>query len=285
MGLKVYIDGQLVEKEDAKISVFDHGVLYGDGVFEGIRAYNGKVFRMKKHIDRLYDSAAAIELAVPINKQELADAIEQTLKANKLTDAYIRVIVTRGSGNLGLNPRTCRQPCIIIITDSITLYPVELYENGMHIITAATVRNHPNALDPKIKSMNYLNNILAKIEALNAGKMEAVMMNSNGYVAECTGDNIFIVKDGIINTPPSSAGILMGITRGVVIELTAKSGFQLFESNLTRYDLYSADECFLTGTAAELIPVVNIDGRQLGTGKPGPITLTLLDEFHKLVRK
>jgi len=206
------------------------------------------------------------------------------LEVNNLTEAYFRVIVTRGRGSLGLNPRICKNPCVIIITDSIALYPAELYKKGMHIITASTVRNHPNALDPKIKSLNYLNNILAKIEALNAGMMEAVMMNSNGYVAECTGDNIFIVKNNTLLTPPSSAGFLMGITRGVVFELITKLNLKLAENDLTRYDLYSADECFLTGTAAELIPVVNIDGRQLGTGKPGPITLKLLNEFHKMTR-
>ena len=284
MGLKVYIDGRLVEKDDAKISVFDHGFLYGDGVFEGIRAYNGKVFKMKEHIDRLYFSAAAIELTVPITKEQYAAAIEKTLKANNMRDAYIRAIVTRGCGQLGLNPRICTDPSVVIITDSIALYPPELYENGLDVVTVSTLRNHPNALDPRIKSLNYLNNILAKIEGLNAGVMEAIMLNVQGYVAECTGDNIFVVMDGKLITPPKSAGILDGITRNVVIELAGKIGIPVAETNLTRYDLFIADECFLTGTAAEIIPVIKIDGRRVAGGKPGPATLKLLQEFRKLTR-
>jgi len=282
MGLKVYIDGKLIDKEDAKISVFDHGFLYGDGVFEGIRAYNGKVFKMKEHLDRLWHSAAAIELTVPISKEQFSAAIEATLKDNNLRDSYIRAIVTRGIGSLGLNPWTCKGASVVIITDSIKLYPQEYYEKGLSVITVSTVRNHPNALDPRIKSLNYLNNILAKIEGLNAGVEEAIMLNCQGYVAECTGDNIFIVDRGRIVTPPTSAGILEGITRDVVMELAASRGVAAEERNLTRYDLFTADECFLTGTAAELIPVVKIDGRILGNGKPGPITMQLLQDFRKL---
>ena len=284
MGLRVYINGELINKEDAKISVFDHGFLYGDGVFEGIRAYNGKVFKMKEHIDRLYNSAAAIELTIPMSKQEYADAIESTLKANDLTDAYIRAVVSRGIGTLGLNPRICEKAQVIIITDSIALYPQELYEKGLEVVTVSTVRNHPNTLDPRIKSLNYLNNILAKIEGLNAGVMEAIMLNTQGFVAECTGDNIFIVAGGKLLTPPASAGILEGITRSVVIELAGNESIPVLEHNLTRYDVFTADECFLTGTAAEIIPVVKVDGRTLADGRPGPMTLKLLESFRKLTR-
>ena len=284
MGLRVYINGELIDKEDAKISVFDHGFLYGDGVFEGIRSYNGKVFKMKEHIDRLYNSAAAIELTIPISKEEYAAAIESTLEANDLADAYIRAVVSRGIGTLGLNPRICEKAQVVIITDSIALYPQELYENGLELVTVSTVRNHPNTLDPRIKSLNYLNNILAKIEALNAGVMEAIMLNTQGYVAECTGDNIFIVARGKLATPPASAGILEGITRAVVIELARAECIPALERDLTRYDIFTADECFLTGTAAEIIPVVKVDGRTLADGRPGPTTLKLLESFRKLTR-
>jgi len=284
MGSKVYINGELINKEDAKVSVFDHGFLYGDGVFEGIRAYGGKVFKMKEHIDRLYSSAAAIELTIPMSKQEYAAAIEYTLKANNLNDAYIRAVVSRGIGLLGLNPRICEHAAVVIITDSIALYPPELYENGLEVVTVSTVRNHPNALDPRIKSLNYLNNILAKIEALNAGVMEAIMLNSHGYVTECTGDNIFIVTSANLVTPPPSAGILEGITREVVMDLARQAGITVLERNLTRYDVFTADECFLTGTAAEIIPVVKVDGRDVADGKPGAITLKLLESFRKLTK-
>jgi branched-chain amino acid aminotransferase len=284
MGLRVYINGELIDKEDAKVSVFDHGFLYGDGVFEGIRAYSGKVFKMKEHIDRLYNSAAAIELTIPISKEEFSAAIEKTLEANDLDDAYIRAIVSRGVGSLGLNPRICEHAQVIIITDSIALYPQELYENGLEVITVSTMRNHPNTLDPRIKSLNYLNNILAKIEALNAGVMEAIMLNTQGHVAECTGDNIFIVANGKLLTPPTSAGILEGITRSVVIELARSECIPVLEHDLTRYDVFTADECFLTGTAAEIIPVVKVDGRVLADGKPGPMTLKLLKNFRKLTK-
>ncbi|MFO7956528.1 MAG: branched-chain-amino-acid transaminase [Candidatus Brocadiia bacterium] len=280
MGLKVYINGELHEKEDARISVYDHGLLYGDGVFEGIRAYKGKVFRERDHIDRLYDSARAIALDIPMDKDEMSRAIHTTLVANDLHDAYIRVVVTRGVGTLGLDPRKCTEPQVIIITDSITLYRPELYENGLEVVTVATVRNHPAALNPRIKSLNYLNNILAKVEGLQAGVSEALMLNSQGYVAECTGDNIFIVTDGTLVTPPVHAGILAGITRQVVLELAEEAGIEAVERDMTRFDLYVADECFLTGTAAELIPVVRIDDRPIGTGEPGPVTRKLLEMFR-----
>jgi len=284
MGLKIYINGQIVPQEDAKISVFDHGLLYGDGVFEGIRAYHGKIFTLDEHLDRLYDSATAISLKIPITKAEMAEAIKQTMKANNLTDSYIRLVVTRGVGKLGLDPNKCATPQIIIIADTIELYSKALYEKGLDIVTVATIRNHFSALDPKIKSLNYLNNILAKIESIQSGAGEALMLNKDGYVAECAGDNIFIFKDNILRTPPSSAGILVGITRNVVMKLAAEMGVQVREELMTRYDLYIAEECFLTGTAAEIIPVVKIDGRTIGTGKPGKITLDLLKRYRGLTK-
>lgn len=284
MGLKIYINGQIVPQEEAKISVFDHGLLYGDGVFEGIRAYNGKIFTLDEHLDRLYDSATAISLKIPITKVEIAEAIKQTMKANNLTDSYIRLVVTRGVGKLGLDPNKCATPQIIIITDTIELYSKALYEKGLDIVTVTTIRNHFSALDPKIKSLNYLNNILAKIESIQGGAGEALMLNKDGYVAECAGDNIFIFKNNILRTPPSSAGILVGITRNVVMKLATEMGVQVREELMTRYDLYIAEECFLTGTAAEIIPVVKIDGRTIGTGKPGKITLDLLKRYRDLTR-
>ncbi len=280
MGQKVYINGEFFDKEDAKISVYDHGLLYGDGVFEGIRAYNGKVFRCEQHVDRLYESARAIALKIPMSKQELNDAIHEALRTNGLDDAYIRLVVTRGVGTLGLDPTKCHSPQVIIIVDTILLYPEYYYEKGLEVVTVPTVRNHHNALNPKIKSLNYLNNILAKIEALQAGVIEAIMLNKDGFVAECTGDNIFIVSDGNLITPASHAGILVGITRGVVMELAEEAGIKSVEQELTRFDLYVADECFLTGTAAEIIPVIRIDSRDIGDGKPGPITCQLLKMFR-----
>jgi branched-chain amino acid aminotransferase len=285
MNPKVYISGKLVDKSDAKISVFDHGLLYGDGVFEGIRAYSGRVFRLKQHVDRLYESALGIHLQIPMKREELAKAIEDTLAYNKLTDAYIRVVITRGAGSLGIDPRKTSDPQIIIITDKITIYPEELYEHGLKIITAATTRNHPNAVNPRIKSLNYLNNILAKIEGTQAGCMEALMLNHKGQVAECTGDNIFVVHSGVIHTPSIDSGILEGITRDAVIELARAAGYTLFERSMDRHDVFKADECFLTGTAAELIPVVECDGRVIGSGRPGPITRLLRERFHRLVRE
>ncbi|HUX01677.1 MAG: branched-chain-amino-acid transaminase [Phycisphaerae bacterium] len=284
MGQKVWLNGELVDREDAKISVFDHGLLYGDGVFEGIRSYGGKVFRLKEHIRRLFDSANGIRLAIPMTADELAKAVTDTLGANGLKDAYIRVVVTRGVGTLGLDPNRCREPNVFIITDKIELYPPELYENGLEIITAATMRNHPNAVNPRIKSLNYLNNILAKIEAIDAGTLEAVMLNHQGFVAECTGDNLFIVRDGLLLTPPIGAGILEGITRDEILAIAREARIEIREENLTRYDLYVADECFLTGTAAEVVPVVRIDGRTIGDGHPGPVTKRLAEEFHRRTR-
>jgi branched-chain amino acid aminotransferase len=264
MSLKIYISGQHYAKEDAKISVYDHGLLYGDGVFEGMRSYGGKVFRLQEHLDRLWDSAQSIWLKIPMTREELAQAVNQTLKLNGITDGYIRLVVTRGSGTLGLDPNKCPRPEVIIITDHIQLYPEEFYKNGLEIITASTIRNHSAALSPRIKSLNYLNNILAKIEGLKAGCVEALMLNAKGEVAECTGDNIFLAKRGQLLTPPIDAGILEGITRNAVIELAQQAGVTVKEIALTKHDVYTADECFLTGSAAEVIPVVKIDSRVIG---------------------
>jgi branched-chain amino acid aminotransferase len=282
LGLKIYIDGQYLDEANAKISVFDHGLLYGDGIFEGIRAYNGRVFKLKEHIDRLFYSAKAILLTIPLSHAEIMRAVVDTCRQNGIRDGYIRLLVTRGVGGLGLNPNRCKKPSVIVIADKIQLYPVEMYERGLDIITVPTVRNLHSALNPAIKSLNYLNNILAKIEANNGGCEEAIMLNSEGYVSECTGDNIFIIKDGQMFTPPLSAGALYGITRGVVMELARQSGMSVSEPNLTRYDMFNADECFLTGTGAELIPVVKIDGRVIGTGKPGPVTKDLVTKYKAL---
>ena len=279
---KVYINGKLYPKDEAKISVFDHGLLYGDGVFEGIRCYNGNIFKLSEHIDRLYDSAKAISMEIQLARNELKDAVINTLKANNLKDSYIRLIVTRGVGRLGLNPFICAESQVIIITDFIQLYSKELYEKGLDAIIVPTIRNHSDALNPNVKSLNYLNNILAKIECINAGATEGIMLNKDGYVAEGTGDNIFIVKDNEIVTPPTTAGILIGITRNVVIELANEAGMTVKEEQLTRDDLYNADECFLTGTAAEIIPVVNLDGRKIASGKPGKVTLGLLKKYQEL---
>src|SRR4051794_28679661 len=283
--LKIYIGGKDFEKTDAKISVYDHGLLYGDGGFESIRSYSGRVFRLTRHVDRLYDSARSIHLQIPIAKGEMSRAILETLAVNSLNDAYIRVLVTRGAGSLGLDPRKTTDPQVIIITDAISLYPAELYEHGLKIITAGTLRNHPSALNPRIKSLNYLNNIMAKIEGTNAGCLEALMLNHKGEVAECTGDNIFIVRKGGLHPPPIDAGILQGITRDAVIELARGAGYTVVERSMDRHDVYTAEECFLTGTAAEVIPVVECDGRSIGSGKPGPITMDLRKRFHSLVRE
>jgi len=284
MSPKVYISGKLHDKSDAKISVFDHGLLYGDGVFEGIRAYSGRVFRLKRHVDRLYESAIAIQLQIPMKREEMAAAIVDTLAFNKLADAYIRVVITRGAGSLGLDPRKTTDPQVIIITDHISLYPDELYEHGLKIVTAATTRNHPNAVNPRIKSLNYLNNILAKMEAIQAGCLEALMLNHKGELAECTGDNIFVVHGGRIHTPSIDSGILEGITRDAVIELARAAGHTVIERTMDRHDVFTAEECFLTGTAAELIAVVECDGRLIGSGRPGPITRDLRQRFQALVR-
>lgn len=283
MSLQIYINGKYFDKEDAKISVYDHGLLYGDGVFEGMRAYSGNVFRLTEHIDRLYESALAICLTIPLSKDEMSAAVKQTLEKNSLQDAYIRLVVTRGAGSLGLDPNRTSNPQVIIIADHIALYDPKFYENGLKIITASTIRNHPAALSPRIKSLNYLNNIMAKIEGLQAGCMEAIMLNHKGEVAECTGDNIFIIKRGELLTPPKDAGILEGITRNAILELAQSLGIPALEHTLTRHDLFVADECFLTGSAAEVIPVVSIDNRSIGHGQVGPITKKLMAEFKKLV--
>jgi branched-chain amino acid aminotransferase len=281
---RVYINGKLFDRDQAGVSVYDHGLLYGDGVFEGIRVYNGKVFRHQEHVDRLYESAKAIALEIPMSPAQMMAAVNETVKANNKVEGYIRLVVTRGPGNLGLDPRSCT-PNVIIIVDDISLYPRELYENGLKIITSSLIRNHPNALNPRIKSLNYLNNILAKIEAIRAGCLEALMLNHKGEVAECTGDNVFIVKKGLVKTTPPDSGILEGVTRDVVMELAKKAGIPLVECTLTRHDIYTADECFLTGTAAEVIAVTDCDGRVIGSGKQGPVTKQLREAFVRYTRE
>jgi branched-chain amino acid aminotransferase len=285
MSRQVYINGKFVPQEDAKISVFDHGLLYGDGVFEGLRSYRGNVFRLREHIVRLYQSAKAIWLEIPISQEEMCDAVNEAVRVNKIDDGYIRLVVTRGAGTLGLDPNRCSDPQIIIIADAISLYPKELYEKGLEIISVSVQRNHPAALSPRIKSLNYLNNILAKIEGLQGGCIEALMLNHKGEVAECTGDNIFLVRSGVLYTPPLEAGILAGITRDAVIELARGADIEVREAPLTKHDVYVADECFLTGTAAEVVPVVKVDSRTIGTGKPGPITRDLEKRFRKLTQE
>lgn len=284
--MKVYINGKFYDRGQAKISVFDHGLLYGDGVFEGIRSYNRLVFKLKEHIDRLFESAQSIMLDIPLTKERLIKAVLSTLKENNLKDAYIRLIVTRGEGDLGLDPRKCKgKASVIIIADNIVLYPEKFYKEGLAIITVPTVRNLPEALNPQIKSLNYLNNILAKIEAVTAGYDEAIMLDSLGYVAECTGDNIFIVKHNHLYTPPQCMGTLRGITRDTVLEIAKRNKILVHEHVLTRHEVYICDECFLTGTAAEIIPVVKVDGRLIGTGKPGRLTLNLMKKFKELTKK
>jgi branched-chain amino acid aminotransferase len=283
MSPPIYINGKYFSKEDAKISVYDHGLLYGDGVFEGMRTYSNKVFRLVEHIDRLYESARAILLTIPMSKQEMIDAVKKTVELSALSDSYIRLVVTRGSGSLGLDPNRTSEPQVIIIVDLIALYDRKYYDEGLKIITASTIRNHPAALSPRIKSLNYLNNIMAKLEGLQAGCMEAIMLNHKGEVAECTGDNIFIVKKGQLLTPSADSGILEGITRNAILELANTLKIPARETTLTRHDLLVADECFLTGSAAEVIPVVSIDSRPIGDGKVGPTTKQLMIEFKKLV--
>ncbi len=278
--LLVWINGEFVPKSQAKVSVFDHGFLYGDGVFEGIRSYGGRVFMLDEHLDRLYESAKSIWLTIPIDKEQMKEAILQTLRNNKLRDAYIRVVVSRGEGDLGLDPRKCPKPNVIIITDRIELFPNELYERGIEMVTVSVRRNSPQALNPNIKSLNYLNNILAKIEAINAGKPEGLMLTIDGYVAEGTGENIFVIKRGELFTPPAYMGILKGITRQVVMNLAREMGYPVWETVLTLHDVYTADECFITGTAAEIVPVVKLDGRTIGEGVPGPITKALIQKFR-----
>lgn len=280
----IFMNGALVPEAEAVVSVFDHGYLYGDGVFEGIRAYNGRIFRLAEHVRRLYESAHHIMLPIPYDRAGMEEAIIGTVRANALQDAYIRVVVSRGAGDLGLDPRKCRQSQVVIIADSITLYPAELYRRGLQVITVPTRRNIADALDPKIKSLNYLNNILVKIEANRAGVMEALMLNQNGYITEGSGDNIFIYRKGALRTTPSYLGILEGVTREAVMELAVAEAIPVLEEPFTRHDLYVCDECFLTGTAAEVVPVVEVDGRVIGNGVPGPVTLRLMEQFRHLVQ-
>jgi len=279
MALKIWLNDGLVDEQDAKISVFDHGLLYGDGVFEGIRVYSSKVFELEAHLKRLYESAKVIRLNIGITPQQMADATQATVKANNIVDGYIRLVVTRGVGTLGINPLNCKKPQIVIIADKIQMYPQELYEKGLKVISACTIRNHPLAIPPQVKSLNYLNNVLAKIESLDAGVAEAIMFNHEGFVAEASGDNIFILKNGILYTPPIQAGCLEGITRAVVMRIAEQEKISVVEKNLTRFDLYVADEFFLTGTAAEVIGVVEIDGRKVANGKPGKTTRLLRERF------
>jgi branched-chain amino acid aminotransferase len=283
--MKIYINGKLVPEKDAKISVFDHGLLYGDGVFEGIRAYSGRVFMLNEHIDRLYRSAQAIAMTIPMTKAEMADAVVKTCLANKIKEGYIRLVVTRGVGELGLNPYLCKNPQVIIIAAKIQLYPRKLYETGLSVITVGTLRNHVEAVNPRIKSLNYLNNVLAKIEAINAGVMECLMLNPQGYISEASGDNVFIIRGNMLITPPPWCGSLEGITRAVVMQLAPEHGLVVKEDVLTRYDLYTADEVFLTGTAAEIISVVNVDRRPIGAGVPGPKTRELSSAFSRYARR
>jgi len=282
---KIYIDGKFYSEANAKVSVFDHGLLYGDGIFEGIRFYNGRVFRLEEHLARLWDSARSICLEIPISVRRMSDALLETIRENNLREGYIRLLVTRGVGNLGLNPAQCRRPSVIIITAQIALYPESVYKNGLSVVTCATRRTNPASLNPAVKSLNYLNNVMARIEASLAGADEALMLNDAGYVAECTADNVFILKHGQIFTPPITAGALRGITRGVIFEIAAGLGIKIHETNITRHDVFIADECFLTGTAAEIIPVVKVDGRTIGNGKPGPITARTIARFRELTHE
>ena len=282
--MKVYIDGKYYDERNARVSVFDHGLLYGDGIFEGIRAYNGRVFKLKEHIDRLFCSAKAILLNLPMSHEDIMTAVVETCRRNKIRDGYIRLVVTRGIGTLGLNPNRCKNPSVIIIAGKIQLYPQEFYQRGMEIVTVPTTRNLHSALNPAIKSLNYLNNVLARIEANIAGCEEAILLNAEGFVCECTGDNVFIIKERHLFTPPLSAGALYGITRRVVMEMAEESGLTVSEPNLTRYDLFNADECFLTGTGAELVPIVKIDGRVIGEGKRGLVTEKLMTQYRALTK-
>lgn len=280
----VWVDGKLVPKHEAVVNVFDHGLLYGDGVFEGIRLYAGKIFEAEAHIKRLYESAKAIRLELPIPQSVWIDGIYETAKANGFTDCYVRAVATRGVGALGINPLTCERPTCFIICDSLQLYPKELYEKGMSVVTSSVTRNHPNALSSRIKSLNYLNNVLGKLDALDAGVHDAIMLNTEGHVAEATAANIFIVRDGVVSTPSVECGLLEGVTRNVILRLCKQLGIPAVERVVPRFDLYVADECFLTGTGAEVMPITQIDKRSVGNGSVGPITKQLLAAFHKLAR-
>ena len=282
--MQIYIDGGFYPESEAKVSVFDHGLLYGDGVFEGIRFYNNKVFHLEEHMVRLYKSAAAIALEIPLDQAALTEALLETIRRNELTDGYVRLVITRGKGDLGLSPWNCPKPSIIIIAAKITLYPAESYEKGLKVVTCATRRIAHGALSPMVKSLNYLNNIMAKIEASHAGAGEGLMLNEQGLVAECTGDNIFLVSGGRITTPPISSGALAGVTRAVAIGIASELGIEVSEPQTTRYDIYTADECFLTGTAAEIIPAVELDSRPIGNGKPGPMTQRFIARYRELTR-
>lgn len=284
MSVQVWIDGRFYDQEDAKISVWDHGFLYGDGVFEGIRAYNGRLFRLEQHLDRLYDSARSIMLEIPLSKKEMQDVIIETCRRNELMNAYIRLVISRGKGDLGIDPRKCSRPTVVVIADKIKLYPEEAYEKGLKMIVASVRKNIPEALNSKIKSLNYLNNVLAKIEAIQAGAWEAVMLSALGYVAECTTENIFICKRGVLHTPPCHVGALEGITRNAVMELAVRMRIETRETLLGSHDLFTADECFVTGTGAEILPVVEIEGRKIGDGSVGKVTMDLLKAFRELTR-
>jgi branched-chain amino acid aminotransferase len=282
---KIYIDGKFYPEANAKVSVFDHGLLYGDGIFEGIRFYNGRVFRLEQHLERLWNSARSICLDIPMTRQEMTEALLETIRQNHLRDGYIRLVVTRGVGNLGLNPEQCKNPSVIIIAATIALYHEDFYRKGLSIVTVATRRSNPASLNPAVKSLNYLNNVMARIEANLASADEALMLNDAGNVAECTADNVFIIKHGQIFTPPTTAGALEGITRSVVSEIAGEFDIKVIEADFTRHDIFVADECFLTGTAAEIVPVVKADGRTIGNGKPGPITTRIIARFREMTHQ
>ena len=282
---KIYIDGKFYSEASAKVSVFDHGLLYGDGIFEGIRFYNGRVFRLEQHLERLWNSARSICLEIPMTRQEMTEALLETIRQNHLRDGYIRLVVTRGVGNLGLNPEQCKNPSVIIIVATIALYHEDFYRKGLSIVTVATRRSNPASLNPAVKSLNYLNNVMARIEANLASADEALMLNDAGNVAECTADNVFIIKHGRIFTPPITAGALQGITRSVVFDIAGEFDLKVVEADFTRHDIFVADECFLTGTAAEIVPVVKADGRTIGNGKPGPITIRIVARFREMTQK
>jgi branched-chain amino acid aminotransferase len=283
--MQIWLDGALVPRDAAKVSVFDHGLLYGDGVFEGIRVYDRRIFRLEAHLERLYDSARALALAIPLAPAELAEAVRTTVRANRQENGYIRLVVTRGVGDLGLDPRTCPRPSVFIIVTDIRLYPAELYQQGLRVVTSATRQVSHEAVDPRVKSLNYLKNVLAKIDAARAGAQEAIMLNAEGFVAECTGDNLYLVRNGTVSTPAPQDGALEGITRAALLGLAGEAGLGVREARLTRFDVYTADECFLSGTGAEVIAVTEVDGRRIGDGSPGPITRRLQQAFHALARR